>query len=225
MQKGYEMKGEILSLTSQEAWEFLKPRHYAGRKPQITKAFGWKIDGVLVAVCTFGKPASPPLCRGICGEEHASSVYELNRLCRIEELKEQLSQFVSACLRILSDFNWIVVSYSDTSMHHNGYIYQACNFLYTGLSAKRKDTYQPGGLHPRAYDKSNHSDLFQTRSQKHRYVYLVGDKRTRKRMRAQLKYPVYDHYPKGNEQHYDTANPQIVHAIQIVPRKDGATAS
>lgn len=89
------------------------------------------------------------------------------------------------------------------------------------MSAKRKDTYQPGGLHPRAYDKNNHSDKFQTRSQKHRYVYLVGDKRTRRRMREQLKYPVYDNYPKGNEQQYDTEHPQIVHPIEVVDRVRG----
>ena len=112
-----------------------------------------------------------------------------------------------------------VVSYADTAWTHVGYVYQATNFLYTGMSAKRKDTYQPGGLHPRAYDKSNHSDLFQTRSQKHRYVYLVGDRRTRKRMREELRYPVYDHYPKGDERRYDEADPQIAEPIRILPRE------
>ena len=202
MQKGYEMKGEILSLTSQEAWEFLKPRHYAGRKPQITKAFGWKIDGVLVAVCTFGKPASPPLCRGICGEEHASSVYELNRLCRIEELKEQLSQFVSACLRILSDFNWIVVSYSDTSMHHNGYIYQACNFLYTGQTKQRTDKYTEDGKHCRHYDNEKQGKYRIVRSAKNRYVYFATkNKWLKKRWLNCLTYSICP-YPKEENQNY-----------------------
>lgn len=61
------MKGQVVYLTASEAWEFLKPRHYAGRKPQISKAFGWRINNKLVAVCTFGKPASGTLCTGICG--------------------------------------------------------------------------------------------------------------------------------------------------------------
>ena len=51
------------------ALEFIMPKHYAGRKPQVTKAFGWYEDDKLVAVCTFGKPASPQLCDGICGKE------------------------------------------------------------------------------------------------------------------------------------------------------------
>ena len=48
----------------------------------------------------------------------------------------------------------------------------------------------------------------------------MGDKRTRKRMREQLKYPVYDKYPKGDEQHYDVGNPKIVHPIEVVERKN-----
>ena len=110
----------------------------------------------------------------------------------------------------------VVVSYADTAWTHVGYIYQACNFLYTGTTAKRNDTYQPNGLHPRAYDKNNHSDLKQTRSVKHRYVYLVGDKRTKRRMLSQLKYPVYSSYPKGDERKYGTQDPQIAPPIEVV---------
>lgn len=129
----------------------MRPRHYAGRRPPMSKAFGWMIDGELVAVCTFGKPASPTLCSGICGAEFSRNVYELNRLCRIEDLKEQLSEFVGACLRKLRSEDWIIVSYSDTGMNHNGYIYQACNFIYTGQTKQRTDKYTPDGKHSRHY--------------------------------------------------------------------------
>lgn len=112
-----------------------------------------------------------------------------------------------------------VVSYADTAWSHVGYVYQACNFLYTGLSAKRVDTYQPEGKHPRSYDKNNHSELYQSRSRKHRYVYLVGTKNDRKRMRSELKYPVYDKYPKGDERKYDTDNPVPVEEKMITERK------
>jgi hypothetical protein len=44
-----------------EAISFLLPRHYSGRKPSITYAFGYYEDEVLKAVCTFGKPASNSL--------------------------------------------------------------------------------------------------------------------------------------------------------------------
>lgn len=196
------MKGEILYLSAKEAWEFLKPRHYAGRKPQISKAFGWQIDNQLVAVCTFGKPASPSLCTGICGKEYSSSVYELNRLCRIEELKEPLSQFVASCLRILRAEDWIIVSYSDTGMHHNGYIYQACNFIYTGQTKQRTDKWTPNGKHSRHYSNDQQGEFRQVRTAKNRYVYFATSSKAKKaKWQKCLNYPILP-YPKAENKNY-----------------------
>lgn len=135
------MQGEIIAISRQEAINFLLPRHYSGRVPSITYAYGWYIDRKLKAVVTYGKPASPFLCKGICGEKWADRVYELNRLCREEDFTLPLSHFVAETLKRLKCLDWIVVSYSDTAMHHNGYIYQACNFLYTGQTKERTDIY------------------------------------------------------------------------------------
>lgn len=129
--------------------------------------------------------------------------------------KNYASYLVAHSLKKLPNKTF-VVSYADTAWTHVGYIYQATNFLYTGMSAKRNDTYQPGGLHPRAYDKNHHSNLKQTRSAKHRYVYLVGDKRTKKQMLKELRYPIISEYPKGDEQRYDTSNPRIAVPIKII---------
>lgn len=196
------MKGEVVYLTSKEAWEFLKPRHYAGRKPQICKAFGWMINNELVAVCTFGKPASPSLCDGICGKEYSSNVYELNRLCRIDELQEPLSQFVGACLRRLRCENWIVVSYSDTGMHHNGYIYQACNFLFTGQTKQRTDKYTSDGKHSRHYNNDEQGEYRKVRTAQNRYVcFCTYDKRLKQAWEKALKYPILA-YPKEQNKNY-----------------------
>lgn len=196
------MKGKIAYLTAKEAWDFLKDKHYAGRKPQISKAFGWEIDGKLVAVCTFGKPASPTLCTGICGKEHSQSVYELNRLCRVDDLTEPLSQFVSACLRRLRAENWIVVSYSDTGMHHNGYIYQACNFIYTGQTKQRTDKYTENGKHSRHYDNDKQGEYRVVRTAKNRYVYFATkDKRLKGKWQSSLNYPIMP-YPKAENENY-----------------------
>lgn len=145
---------------------------------------------------------------------------ELNRLAIRPGFNgnNRASFLVGKSLKMLPNETY-VVSYADTGWTHVGYVYQACNFLYTGLSAKRVDTYQPEGKHSRNYDKNNHSNLSQTRNQKHRYVYLVGDRRTRKKMREQLRYKVYDKYPKGDERRYDTENPQIAIPIVIVEKE------
>lgn len=192
----------IKEIDYKQAIQFLLPKHYSGRKPQITKAFGW-FDGIdLLAVCTFGKPASPSLCIGICGKNYASSVYELNRLCRVESLKLQLSQFVSGCLRLLSKLNWIIVSYADSDMNHNGYIYQACNFLYTGATKARTDKYTDGNRHSRHYSNEDQLGIRKIRSSKFRYVYFATkNKKLKKEWESNLKYPIMN-YPKGENANY-----------------------
>lgn len=178
------------------------PKHYAGRKPQVTKAFGWYEDDKLVAVCTFGKPASPQLCDGICGKEFSSSVYELNRLVRIENFDGQLSQFIAGCLRELKKENWIVVSYADSGMTHHGYIYQASNFLYTGCTKQRTDRYVEG-KHSRHADFDNPKGIRQVRTAKHRYVYFcTSDKKLKRQWKEALNYPILP-YPKGDNENYE----------------------
>ena len=211
------MKGKILCLTYRKAKEFLLPRHYSGRTPSITWAFGWYIENELVAVCTFGKPASNSLCFGVCGKKFSSKVYELNRLCRVDTLKEQLSSFVGACLRRLRGDNIIVVSYSDTGMNHNGYIYQACNFLYTGKTKQRTDKYTEGNKHSRHYDNEKQEGLRKVRTAKHRYIYFsMFNKKLKKEAREALNYNV-ESYPKGENKNYtlgEYQKPIIINEIQ-----------
>lgn len=196
------MDRKIELITHEQALDFIMPKHYAGRKPQITKAFGWYEGEILVAVCTFGKPASHTLCEGICGKEFSKNVYELNRLVRIEELDGQLSQFVSACIRELRKENWIIVSYADSGMSHHGYVYQACNFLYTGCTKQRTDRYVEG-KHSRHANTDNPNGIRQVRTSKYRYVYFCSfDKRLKKKWLNALKYPVLT-YPKGDNENYE----------------------
>jgi uncharacterized membrane protein YkvA (DUF1232 family) len=197
------MKGEIRIIDYKTAIDFLMPRHYAGRKPQITKAWGWYDDVfVLQAVCTIGKPASPPLCMGICGKENSHYVYELNRLCREDDWKEPLSHFIGEILHQCKANNWVIVAFSDTDMHHNGYIYQACNFMYTGITKERTDKYTEGNKHCRHYDNEKQKGLRKVRTAKHRYVYFcTRDKRLKKAWISALHYAIQP-YPKGENQTY-----------------------
>ena len=189
------------NLTYKEAVNFLLPRHYSGRIPSISYAFGYYEKDTLKAVCTFGKPASNSLCIGICGAEYSSKVYELNRLCAEGDLKIQLSSFLAWCLKQLKEENLIIVSYADTQMNHNGYIYQATNFLYTGATKSRTDKYVTGGKHSRHYNKEDQGKFRKFRSSKHRYIYFAADKRHKKKYLKLLKYPIKE-YPKGDNKRY-----------------------
>lgn len=199
------------------AVDFLLPKHYSGRIPNIKIAFGWYYNNILKAVVTFGKPASPFLCKGICGEEWKDHVYELNRLCRTDDWTEPLSYFIGKVLRFLKKNDWIIVSYSDTSMYHNGYIYQATNFLYTGQTKKRTDIYGGDGKHGRHYIKENRDKVKYRvmRSAKNRYVYFCAhNKITKKKMLESLKYPILP-YPKKENQNYVLGAYQKQELIEI----------
>jgi hypothetical protein len=65
-------------------------------------------------------------------------VLELNRLCLKDNRKCEASRLVGPSLRLLPAPT-IVISFADTAMDHRGTVYQACNFTYHGLSAKRTD--------------------------------------------------------------------------------------
>lgn len=194
--------GEVREISRQEALSFIMPRHYAGRIPQVTCAFGWFFNNNLMAVITYGKPASNSLCEGICGKEYSDRVWELNRMCRKEELNIPLSYFVSKTLKMLSQFDIIVVSYSDTEMNHHGYVYQASNFIYTGCTKERTDKYTSGNKHSRHYKECDQTGVRKVRSSKHRYVYFCAKSNSsKKKMIKALKYEILP-YPKGDNSNY-----------------------
>lgn len=111
------------SISYQEAINFLLPLHYSGRKPQIKYSFGLFIKNKLVAVCTYGIPASRSLCIGAMGKEYYDKVIELNRLCRIDDCNIPMSKFVAYTLKKIKKFNLLVISYADQGMSHFGAIY------------------------------------------------------------------------------------------------------
>lgn len=185
---------------------FLLHIHYARRMPNIMYSFGLFKDAELIGVCTYGKPASPNLCAGIAGKENKDKVIELNRLAILPEHsgKNYGSYLVAHSLKMLPRGTY-VVSYADQGgWSHVGYVYQATNWLYTGMTKPRTDTYSKAG-HPRHYEKGETRRT--ERTAKHRYVYLVGNKKDKRQMLAQLRYPIVKEYPKGDERRYDTDNP------------------
>ena len=126
---------KIIPIEPKETYDWLLNVHYAKRIPQIMKAFGLYNGNSLIGIVTYGIPASPSLCMGICGKEYSNKVLELNRLCLINNDKNQASMLVSGSIKQLPKPT-IVVSYADNAQGHVGYVYQATNFIYTGLSEK-----------------------------------------------------------------------------------------
>lgn len=195
-------KYNVKPIKSEQTYDWLLHKHYAKRIPSISFAFGLYQSEILKGVLTIGKPASPSLCDGICGREYSKYVYELNRLCVDDNLeKNTLSYFVSNSLKLIKE-NLILVSYADSLWNHNGYIYQATNWIYTGATKERTDIGFEDGTHSRHYDKNIDYTIRKFRSSKHRYVYFIGN--LKKDFRKNLKYKIED-YPKGENKKYDSS--------------------
>jgi hypothetical protein len=209
----------IQPIPSAEAVPWILKKHYAQRMPPISWAYGIFNEAVMIGIVTYGTPVSSSLRDGVCGKDWSSKVLELNRLCCDNE-KNVASTLVGQSLRLLPHPS-IVVSYADMAQGHVGYVYQATNFIYTGLSAKRTDWKIKGrehlhgatiadesrGMENRAeYMRQKYGDDFylEDRPRKHRYIYFVGNKRQKREMMACLKYPVLP-YPKGESKRYDAS--------------------
>lgn len=202
---------EVKQITRAECEPFVLGIHYARRWPSISFAYGLFNCGVLVGVVTYGSPASAPLKIVIAGADYKSDILELNRLCLKNNVKNEASILVGASLKLLPK-NKIIVSFADIEQGHAGIVYQATNFIYCGLSAKRTDWKVKGkehlhgqtiadefrGVANRAQamrEKYGDDFYLKPRSRKHRYIYFIGSKVFKNKALAALKYKI-EAYPK-----------------------------
>jgi hypothetical protein len=206
----------VKKIESKLTYPFLLNIHYAKRIPSISYAYGLFDNDELIGVCTYGTPASSPMRKGLLGDEYASIVIELNRLCLKYNRKNEASYLVGNSIKLLPKPK-AIVSFSDISQNHLGIVYQATNFIYCGLSAKRTDWQIKGkehlhgitiadefrGVENRAKAiREKYGDDFSLvpRARKHRYVYFHGNRYDKKEMLLNLKYKTLS-YPK--EYHFD----------------------
>ena len=195
---------KVKQITYNEAKPFIENIHYARKMPCVQYAFGlFNSNNKIIGVVTYGQPASPSVAEGIIidGDKHRDKILELNRLVIIvHDNKNYASYLVSHSLRMLPK-NMFIVSYADTAWGHVGYVYQATNWLYTGMTKERTDIYSESG---HARHACGDVSKRQIRSAKYRYVYLTGNK---KQQLKQLKCNIIKEYPKGDSLRYDITNP------------------
>lgn len=183
---------KIRRIQYKESLPFILNIHYAKRIPTISFAFGLFTKNKLVGIITYGQPASPSLCTGVAGEHNKNYVIELNRLVLKNNKKNEASILISASFKLLPK-PLIIVSYADTKQKHVGVVYQATNFMFTGTTKARTDMAGKDGKHSRHHlgDSTDRVD----RSAKHRYIYIIGNKKDKKALLKQIKYKQMP-YPK-----------------------------
>jgi hypothetical protein len=200
----YEVRGIPYGL----AMDLVTRYHYLKRSAPSSKAFGLFYGDEIIGVANYGVPPSSTLLKGICGEDEAENVYELNRLwIKDGSTKNAESFFVSSTIKQLD--REIIVSFAEIEQGHVGYVYQACNFHYCGLSNKFKDpvvkglehqhhcTYAHGMTMEEVKEKYGEENVsYVERPRKHRYIIFNAPKIRKKQLLKKLKYEIKP-YPKG----------------------------
>jgi hypothetical protein len=204
----------VRRVSNHEANALQVANHYLGRKAQAVEAFGlFEFDDVfseMIGCVIFGKPASPSLCVGVCGKDEAQHVIELTRLWIDDRSPKNAESFlISKALKMLNPVWQIVVSYAEISAGHVGVVYQATNFIYTGLSdahvvwlldgkSSKHDRHlfdEHGGVEGA---KAFFGDRLVRgqRGRKHRYVFFRGSNARKRELLGKLRYEVKS-YPKS----------------------------
>jgi len=182
--------------------------HYLHRKAPCSFAFGLFDKENIIGVVVYGTPSSAPLRMGICGIDEKNNVIELTRLWVNDSAPKNCESYLIGNTLGLVDKE-IIVSFAEINQGHLGIVYQATNWIYTGLSAKRTNwTIEGNNKHCQTIaDKYTASEIREKygdkfslvdRPRKHRYVYFNANKKRRKQLINKLKYGILP-YPKHND--------------------------
>ena len=178
------MKPIVKQISKEEASSLLNPYHYLTKESRGFRSgynYGAFVNDKLLAVCIFHNPSVPELVKGCFGLERKEQegIFELGRLVKHPDANGNLilSQVVAMATKELRKATEVkaILSYAD-SRYHTGYIYQALNFKYYGLTAERSDFWfeQPDGSyikHTRGKVKG-FKGIWKPRARKYRYLMI-----------------------------------------------------
>ena len=202
---------EVHAIPYGDAMSVIVKNHYLHRKAPASYCFGLFDEwGSMVGVVTYGTPASPSLLKGIAGEDEKDHIVELTRLWIADITPKNAESFlIGRSLKLLPEEINIVVSFAEIQAGHVGTVYQATNWIYTGLSDRHVEWSIEGeesnkhGRHMfdefggiEGAKKALGDRLVRgERPRKHRYLMLRGSRRRKKELLGKLRYEVQD-YPK-----------------------------
>ncbi len=198
MPKGWQnaerLRGLVVSGCSHDAaaWA-VEHWHYSGIMPtgKAVKYGVWEDTGFIGAVI-YSRGASPYLGRWLGLE--SDEVCELTRIA-LDAHDVAVSHLIARTARDLAQTNpglRAIISFADPVQGHSGRIYQASNWLYTGMSKGVRE-YRINGrwrhLRGAYYHPARPGAPMRTAPGKHRYVWPL-DKQIRRRVSPHVKrYP------------------------------------
>lgn len=168
----------IRQINYQTAKMLVEKYHYLGKTKFIHSVrFGLYENGTIIGAAIFGGLSAPQTALSAFGlpRGHYANLLELHRFVIAPSHNNNGntgSYLLGGALRQLKKMRYrAIISYADAT-HHVGYLYQATNFTYHGLTTAKKDFYIEGVKQSRGPTKGKNG-LWQDRSQKHRYVYVL----------------------------------------------------
>jgi len=206
---------EVHAISAKEATDVVVKNHYLHRRGPASYCYGlFDAQGSLVGVITYGTPASPSLCKGVAGPDEKDYVVELTRLWIADITPKNAESFlIGNSLKLLPPEKNIIVSFAEIRAGHVGTVYQATNWLYTGLSDRHVE-WQVDGVESSKHGRHLFDEfggiegakialgerLVRTeRPRKHRYIILRGDKRRKRELLGKLRYQVQA-YPQATDE-------------------------
>lgn len=215
------------------AKNFVKKHHYSHssnlhmvsyglfQKTNIPDKFFNGVESKLIGVVIYSQPAGRQAAESISDLVGIDECLELIRLVILDGYGKNIeSWFISQSFKLLKrDFPNIkvIISYSDTEQNHKGIIYQATNFLFTGLNSDTnlmpnfsislsnnpfkwihsRTVFSMYGSHNIEHLKKNIGKTFWRKKEagKLRYIYIISDKKTKKDILKTLKMKILT-YPK-----------------------------
>ncbi len=198
-------KYTVRSIKKEQTYEWILKKHYAHRLPSLSFCFGLFCKHGMAGVMSFGMP--PNYIEMKAWEPF--DLLELNRLIVNDGLeKNSLSFFLSSAIKLLPNPK-VLISYSDFRQGHHGYIYQATNWIYTGVGGEGQKIYimKDGSERHQRHEKTIDMKLVESIERttgKARYFYFHGDKRQKRKMVDMLRFTTCQ-YPKGDNKRYNTS--------------------
>ena len=224
----------VLPCVSKETYSWILKKHYAKRIPSIMFSFGLYKNKKLMGICVLGMPPCQMNYGSGIFENYKVDTYELTRLVINDNHESNLlSFFVSKVIKQMPK-PCCLVSFADPNNFHHGYIYQATNWIYTGLTQKGGKDKQwilnNREYHAKtitiermkeigmSYDytknmtenwKDNGGQIEENPLRKFRYLYFCGNPKQKQEMKNKLLLKILP-YPKGDNKRYDASyQPEI----------------
>jgi hypothetical protein len=210
---------KVMQVDVKYARSYIATYHYSKTMPDSTKYvyggfYGDKLAGLVVYGMGSGKNQYSALFPNIQNGQYL----ELTRMWSADGMPRNTeSKLIGESFKLLPPEIEILLSFADPSHNHVGTIYQATNWYYCGMSNGGRQLVTEDGIekhtrllgiykmrHPEYGDISNEELMkmygwhYQDTSGKHRYVFLLGTKQTKKKNYEFIKDKILP-YPKLNE--------------------------